>query len=319
MNQAKLAKVARQLCQPGKGILAADESGGTIEKRFKTIGLVSTESNRKAWRELLFTTPRISQFISGVILYDETLRQGLGKILLDQGILVGIKVDQGLNAAMITEGLAGLKERLMEYIKLGVMFTKWRAVITIGGQDNLKENALRLAEYAKICQGVGLVPIVEPEVLMDGSHTIEQCEAATGETLKIVFAKLTEKQVDLGAMLLKPNMVLSGKDCPKQASVQKVAEVTLRCFKQWVPKEVPGIVFLSGGLSPDQATERLRVINQSLDSARDKQAWQMSFSFGRALQQEALQVWRGKTLNRAVAQKAFYERAVKVALAREGK
>lgn len=314
MNQNQLAAVAKQLCQPGKGILAADESGGTIEKRFKTIDLASTESNRKAWRELLFTTPGISQFISGVILYDETLRQGLGKILLDQGILVGIKVDQGLNAALVTEGLAGLKERLMEYIKLGAVFTKWRAVITIGGQDNLEENAVRLAEYAKIVQEEGLVPIVEPEVLMDGRHDLARCEQVTGTVLKTVFAKLKEKAVWLPGILLKPNMVLPGKDCPDQAGVAAIAEATLRCFKPWVPAAVPGVVFLSGGLSPDEATERLRVINQVNGGP-----WQMSFSFGRALQQEALQVWKGKAENRAAGQKAFYERAVKVALAREGK
>lgn len=314
MNQAKLAKVARQLSQPGKGILAADESGGTIEKRFKTIDLASTESNRKAWRELLFTTPGISQFISGAILYDETLRLRSGQALLDKGILIGIKVDQGLNASMVTEGLVGLEARLGEYIKLGAVFTKWRAVITVGGQDNLEENADRLAEYAKVAQESGLVPIVEPEVLMDGDHSIEKCEQVTGEILKLVFAKLAKKQVILEGMLLKPNMVLAGKDCPVQTSIQQVAEATVRCFKQFVPKEVPGIVFLSGGLSPDEATDRLRAINQVNDGP-----WQMSFSFGRALQQEALQAWRGKAENRAAAQKAFYERAAKVALAREGK
>jgi len=313
MNQAKLAQVAQYLCQPGKGILAADESGGTIEKRFKTINLTSTETNRKAWRELLFTTPGINRFISGVILYDETIRQGLGKILQDKGILVGIKVDQGLNAAMITEGLLGLKERLMEYIKLGAVFTKWRAVITIGGPDNLEENASRLAEYAKVTQAVGLVPIVEPEVLMDGDHNLARCEQVTGEVLKKVFAKLKEKEVLLTGMLLKPNMVLPGKDCPDQAEVSAVAEATLRCFKRWVPEVVPGVVFLSGGLSPDEATQRLRVINQ-----RHTGPGQMSFSFGRALQQEALPVWGGKAENKAAAQKAFYDRAVKVAQARKG-
>ena len=242
------------------------------------------------------------------------MRQDLGKILLDKGILIGIKVDQGMNESGVTEGLAGLPERLGEYIKLGVVFTKWRAVVVIGGKDNLEENATRLAEYAKICQEAGLVPIVEPEVLMDGEHTIEKCEEVTMQTLKIVFEKLKEKEVVLEGMLLKPSMVLSGKNCLAQASVQEVAEATVRCFKQFVPKEVAGAVFLSGGLSPDEATDRLRAINQMKDLP-----WQMSFSFGRALQQEALQAWVGKAENKVLAQKAFYKRAEKVSLARQNK
>ena len=262
---------------------------------------------------MLFETAGMEKFISGVILYDETIRQGLGKILLDKGILMGIKVDQGLNTDMITEGLVGLKERLIEYIKFGAVFTKWRAVIAIGGKDNLEENASRLAEYAKVAQAAGLVPIVEPEVLMDGVHNLANCEQVTGEVLKIVFAKLKEKEILLNGMLLKPNMVLPGKDCPDQADVPAVAEATLRCFKRWVPETMLGVVFLSGGLSPDEATQRLGAINQRNDGT-----WQMSFSFGRALQQEALQVWAGQAENKAAAQASFYNRAAKVAAARDG-
>ncbi len=314
IDKNKLAKIAKQLVAPGKGILAADESTGTMEKRLMAINVASTEENRKAYRKMMFSTQGVEKFISGVILYEETLRQDLGKILLDKGILIGIKVDQGMNESGVTEGLAGLPERLGEYIKLGVVFTKWRAVVVIGGKDNLEENATRLAEYAKICQEAGLVPIVEPEVLMDGEHTIEKCEEVTMQTLKIVFEKLKEKEVVLEGMLLKPSMVLSGKNCLAQASVQEVAEATVRCFKQFVPKEVAGAVFLSGGLSPDEATDRLRAINQMKDLP-----WQMSFSFGRALQQEALQAWVGKAENKVLAQKAFYKRAEKVSLARQNK
>lgn len=313
MKTAQLVKVARQLCQPGKGILAADESGGTIEKRFKTINLPSTETNRKAWRELLLATPGINQFISGVILYDETIRQGLGKILLDQGILVGIKVDQGLNAAMVTEGLVGLKERLMEYIKLGAVFTKWRAVITIGGQDNLEENALRLAEYAKVVQGVGLVPIVEPEILMAGSHDIRAHAQATKKTLAAVFRELNRYRIYLPGMLLKTNMVSSGLEAKKQSGPREIAKATIAVFKAAVPKSVPGIMFLSGGMSPEASTVNLDAINKT-----GKQPWQLSFSYGRALQGEALEIWNGQSRNKAAAQKAYFDRAEKVALARQG-
>lgn len=314
MKTAQLVKVARQLCQPGKGILAADESGGTIEKRFKTINLPSTETNRKAWRELLLATPGINQFISGVILYDETIRQGLGKILLDQGILVGIKVDQGLNAAMVTEGLVGLKERLMEYIKLGAVFTKWRAVITIGGQDNLEENALRLAEYAKVAQEVGLVPIVEPEILMAGSHDIRAHAQATKKTLAAVFRELNRYRIYLPGMLLKTNMVSSGLEAKKQSGPREIAKATIAVFKAAVPKSVPGIMFLSGGMSPEASTVNLDAINKT-----GKQPWQLSFSYGRALQGEALEIWNGQSRNKAAAQKAYFDRAEKVALARQGR
>ena len=203
IDKNKLAKIAKQLVAPGKGILAADESTGTMEKRLMAINVASTEENRKAYRKMMFSTQGVEKFISGVILYEETLRQDLGKILLDKGILIGIKVDQGMNESGVTEGLAGLPERLGEYIKLGVVFTKWRAVVVIGGKDNLEENATRLAEYAKICQEAGLVPIVEPEVLMDGEHTIEKCEEVTMQTLKIVFEKLKRKRGGFGGNVIK--------------------------------------------------------------------------------------------------------------------
>lgn len=313
IDKNKLTTIVMQLVAPKRGILAADESTGTIQKRFDSIGVESTEEKRKAYRELLFTTEGIEKFISGVILFEETLRAGLGQILTKKGTLIGIKVDQGMNEAKITEGLMGLKERLAEYIKLGVVFTKWRAVIDVNDLTNFESNAERLAEYAQVVQASGLVPIVEPEVLMDGDHNLEKCEEVTGKTLKTVFKKLAEKQVYLPGILLKPNMILSGKNCPVQATVQQVAEVTIRCFKQFVPEIVPGIVFLSGGLSPDEATERLRAINQQKDLA-----WQMSFSFGRALQQETLVAWVGKPENKTIAQQAFYKRAEKVSLARQG-
>lgn len=314
IDKNKLTVIAKQLVASEKGILAADESTGTMEKRLASIAVASTEENRKAYREILFSTEGIEKFISGVILYEETLFQGLGEILKKKGILIGIKVDQGMNEAKIIEGLVGLEERLAKYVELGAVFTKWRAVIDVNDLTNLEANAERLAEYSQVVQEAGLVPIVEPEVLMDGDHTLEKCEEVTGKTLKMVFEKLTEKQVYLPGILLKPNMILSGKDCPVQATVQQTAEATTRCFKQFVPNEVPGCVFLSGGLSPDEATERLRAINQIKNLP-----WQMSFSFGRALQQEALVAWAGKPKNKTIAQQAFYKRAEKVSLARSGK
>lgn len=313
VDNNKLYPTAQQLVAPEKGILAADESTGTMEKRLVAINVPSTEENRKAYREILFSTPEMEKFISGVILYEETLFQGLGEILKNKGVLVGIKVDQGMNEAKVTEGLAGLKDRLAKYVALGAVFTKWRAVIEVTNLANLEENAARLADYALAVQEMGLVPIVEPEVLMDGDHTIEQCEAVTGKTIKIVFEKLAAKQVELNGILLKPNLVLAGKDCPTQATPAQVAEATIRCFRQFVPEAVPGIVFLSGGLSPDEATERLQAINQIKDLP-----WQLSFSFGRALQQEALAAWAGKAENREASQQAFYKRAAKVSLARQG-
>jgi fructose-bisphosphate aldolase class I len=310
----QVEEIAQLLVAPTKGILAADESTGTMAKRLAAVGVASTKDTRREYREMIFSIPGIEQFISGVILFEETLRSNSGQVLLDKGILLGIKVDQGINSEEVTEGLTGLKERLEEYKKYGAVFAKWRAVVTIGAEDSLAENAIRLAEYARICQEAGIVPIVEPEVLMDGDHTLADCDRVTEKTLRTVFAKLSQKNINLKGMLLKPNMVLSGKDSTHKTKANKEAEATINCFKKVVPKTLAGIVFLSGGLSPDEATERLRLINQNKDLT-----WPMSFSFGRALQQEALQAWSGTAENKAAAQAVFLQRAQQVSLARQGK
>ncbi len=321
---------ARALVAPGKGILAADESSPTIKKRFDSIGLESTEDSRRAYREMLFTTPGVGEFISGVILYEETLKQkaSSGKTMVDvlrgNGILPGIKVDKGTKTLAgtkdekITEGLDGLRERLAEYKTLGAVFAKWRAVITIGDaiptENCLRTNAHALARYAAICQEQGIVPIVEPEVLMDGTHTIERCEEVTNRTLDHVFRELDSQHVRLEGMLLKPNMVLSAEDCPRQASVQEVAEATLRCFRRHVPAAVPGIVFLSGGQSDDLATAHLNAMN-----AMGPSPWQISFSYGRALQAPALKAWGGKPANLEAGKRAFYHRSKLNGAARYGR
>ena len=331
MNKNKLKSIARKLVTQGKGILAADESTGTIEKRFNSINVVSTEKNRCFYRGLLFATPNIEQFISGVILFDETIRQKTDngmpfpKLLKKKGVIPGIKVDKkakdlaGFPGEKITEGLDELRERLIEYRDLGADFAKWRAVITIGKgiptRQCIDANAHALARYAALCQEADLVPIVEPEVLMDGNHSLKRCEEVTGTTLISVFSELKKYKVFLEGILLKPNMVISGKDYSHPASVKEVAKATLRCFNKVVPKQVPGCVFLSGGLTPDEATERLNEINKI---GRGKIPWQLSFSFGRALQQEALQVWKGKAVNAKAAQDAFYSRAEKVSAALQG-
>src|SRR6266581_3463955 len=278
MKTETLETIARKLVAPGKGILAADESSGTIEKRLKSINVPSNEENRRMYREILFTTNGAGEFISGVILFDETIRQktrdgrSFVEVLEQQGIVPGIKVDKGAKpmanfpGEKITEGLDGLRERLTEYRQLGARFAKWRAVITIGDgiptRTCIDSNAEALARYAALCQQGDLVPIVEPEVLMDGSHTIKRHFEVTEQTLQIVFHALAEHRVALEAMLLKPNMVLSGKDCPHQASVQEVAEATLRCMKRVVPAAVPGLVFLSGGQTDLQATKHLTAMNR---------------------------------------------------------
>lgn len=332
-KKSELQLVAEQLVAKGKGILAADESTGTIEKRFASINLESTEKNRRDWRELLFTTKDIERFISGVILYDETLRQSSGqafgevpfpKLLMKKGILPGIKVDKGakplanFEGEVVTEGLDGLRERLEEYVKLGAKFAKWRGVIAIGpnmpSEACIEANAEALARYAALAQEAGVVPIVEPEVLMEGEHTIDRCADVTKKTLKSVFAALKRHKVNLKEMLLKPNMVIAGKDGVRQASGEKIAEMTLKVFNRVVPTRVPGIVFLSGGQTPDQATENLRLMN-----SQGRQPWELSYSYGRALQDEALKTWMGKETNLGVAQTAFYLRAEKVAMARDGK
>jgi fructose-bisphosphate aldolase class I len=305
---------------PGKGILAADESTGTIEKRFKSIGVESSEENRRAYRNLLFTTEGVEEFISGVILYDETIRQSADdgtpfpQLLAERGIIPGIKVDKGAkplaNAAgeTITEGLDGLRGRLEEYRELGARFTKWRAVISIGAgipsEYCLWTNAHALARFAALSEEAGLVPIVEPEVLMDGDHTIERSFDVTSRTLHAVFTELRDQRVHFEQMLLKPNMVLSGYECAEQASHDEVAEQTLRCFYRHVPAAVPGIVFLSGGQSDEDATANLNAIN-----ARGPHPWELSFSYGRALQAPALKAWGGEPANVEAGQKAFYRRA----------
>jgi fructose-bisphosphate aldolase, class I len=304
MNGNDLTATALSLVAPGKGILAADESTPTISKRFKEIGLPSTEETRRAYREMLFSTRGLGEFISGVILFDETIRQKttdgvpFPELLRRQGIIPGIKVDKGAKALSnfagekITEGLDGLRERFAEYAQLGARFSKWRAVIHIGPglptRECLWANAQALARFAALSQEAGLVPIVEPEVLMDGDHTIQRCEEVTGAALQQVFGQLFEGRISLEQMLLKPNMVVPGKDCPQQATVLEVAEATLRSLRRSVPPAVPGIAFLSGGQSDVAATEHLNAMGQIKNAP-----WQLTFSFGRALQAPALRAWGG--------------------------
>ena len=318
------------LLAPGKGILAADESFPTIEKRFKKLDIPSTEGNRRAYREMLLTTPGLNEFISGVILFDETLHQQtlhgvpFPEALAKQGIVPGIKVDAGTMPLVnfpeesITQGLYNLRERLKEYGERGARFTKWRAVIRIGDRIPtracIEVNARTLALFAALSQEANLVPIVEPEVLMDGNHTIARCEEVAGAVLKSVFDVLLEHRVSLERMLLKTGMVLSGAEAPQQAGVVEVAETTLRCFRRFVPAAVPGIVFLSGGQSDETATARLNAICQAADVP-----WKLSFSFGRALQAPALQAWKGLNSGFAAGQKALYHRARCNGLAVEGK
>lgn len=329
MKSDELHAVAKSLVAPGKGILAADESLPTIAKRFKSIGVESTEETRRDYRQMLFTTEGLGEFISGVILFDETLRQKaidgtpFTELLVEQRMLPGIKVDQGTKGMSIspkekiTEGLVGLDKRLADYAKMGARFTKWRAVITIGNgiptRTCLECNAQALARFAILSQEAGLVPVVEPEVLMDGSHTIERHLAVTEETLELVFHALHEHNVRLEGMLLKPNMVLSGKECAEQTDVKRVAEMTLQCLKRTVPAAVPGIVFLSGGQNDVLATEHLNEMN-----VLDDVPWQLSFSFGRALQDPALTTWRGSHHAVHAAQRALLHRARCNSAARHG-
>jgi fructose-bisphosphate aldolase class I len=321
MAGSDLNAIANAIVAPGKGILAADESSPTIQKRFKSIDVESTEDSRRAYRQMLFTTAGMGEFISGVILFDETIRQNTNDgtpfvdILTQQDVIPGIKVDRGAKALAgapnekITEGLDGLRDRLNEYHKLGARFTKWRAVITIGdgipSQYCIDANAHALARFAALSQEAGLVPIVEPEVLMDGGHTIERCFEVTEAALHSVFNALYEQRVVLEASLLKPNMVLSGKDCPQQAAPEEVAQATVRCFKRTVPAAVPGIVFLSGGQSNEIATANLNAMN-AMDVTHP---WQLSFSYGRALQGPPLKAWRGDAANVERAKQAFLHRA----------
>lgn len=320
MDQQLLETNARRLVAEGKGILAADESSPTIKKRFDSIHAQASAENRRVYRQMLFTTAGFEQHISGVILFDETIRQrsddgvGFARLLSEKGVMPGIKVDRGAKpltgcaGETITEGLDGLRDRLGEYHELGAGFAKWRAVIRIGdtlpSRLAIDANAHALARYAALCQEAGLVPIVEPEVLMDGPHDIQRCQDVTAATLKRVFDALFEHCVLLEGMLLKPNMILSGAECPTQAGVEDVAERTVRCFRQAVPAAVPGIVFLSGGQSAELATEHLNAMN-----ALGTHPWELSFSFGRALQEPALKAWAGKPENVAAAQKVFALRA----------
>ena len=330
MDHTSLVDIANAMVQKGKGILAADESTPTCKKRFDSINVQSTEENRNKYRNMLFTADGIENYISGVILFDETLRQStmeggvpFPEHLTKLGILPGIKVDKGAKQLAntddekITEGLDGLRDRLKEYYDLGARFTKWRAVITIG--ENMptaycmSANAHTLARYAALCQEQGLVPIVEPEILMDGSHSIEESYQLTTETLYNVFYELVSQGVELEGMVLKPNMVLSGYDCSEQASVEQVAEMTVDCFLNTVPAAVPGIAFLSGGQSDELATAHLNVMNQIKGTP-----WNLTFSYGRALQAPALKAWSGKDENISSAQDAFMKRAKFNSLATKG-
>ena len=328
-----LNEVARALVAPGKGILAADESTATINKRFGSIGVENTESNRRAYRELLFRTEGADRFISGVILYDETIRQkaadgtSLVALLKEQGILPGIKVDFGAKplagapGEVVTEGLDGLRERLAEYRGLGAVFSKWRAVIAIGdGTPSaycIDANAHALGRYAALSQEAGIVPIVEPEVLMDGTHSIDRCYEVTRATLREVFRQLAVQRVRLDGMLLKPNMVLSGQDAKDRAPAGEVARRTVGCFREVVPAAVPGIVFLSGGQSDEEATVNLDAINRY--AAEVGAPWELSFSYGRGLQAAPQKTWSGKAENVAAAQRAYHHRAKVTAAARMGK
>jgi fructose-bisphosphate aldolase class I len=326
---ADLHETARALVAEGKGILAADESSGTIKKRFDSIGVESTEENRRAYRDLLFTTPGAEEFISGVILYDETIRQSSAdgtpfpRLLESKGIIPGIKVDMGAKPLAgapdetVTEGLDGLRERLEEYYGLGARFTKWRAVISIGGgrpsEYAVWTNAHALARFAALSQEAGLVPIVEPEVLMDGEHSIDESYRVTERVLRAVYTELFDQKVEREGSLLKTNMVVSGYDGADQADVDTVADATIRCLRNTVPPAVPGVVFLSGGMSDENATARLSAMNR-----RGPHPWQLSFSYGRALQAPALKAWGGEAANVEAAQQAYYRRAKFNGAARTG-
>ena len=326
---ADLHETAKALVAEGKGILAADESSGTIKKRFDSIDVESTEENRRAYRDLLFTTPGAEEFISGVILYDETIRQSSAdgtpfpKLLESKGIIPGIKVDMGAKPLAgstdetVTEGLDGLRERCQEYYELGARFTKWRAVISIGAgrpsEYAIWTNAHALARFAALSQEAGLVPIVEPEVLMDGEHTIDESYLVTERTLRALYTELFDQRVEREGSLLKTNMVVSGYDSSDQADVDTVAERTIQCLANTVPPAVPGVVFLSGGMSDEDATARLNAMNQ-----RGPHPWELSFSYGRALQAPALKAWGGDSDNVEAAQQAYYRRAKFNGAARTG-
>ena len=330
MNSSELARIASAMVAKGKGILAADESGGTIKKRFDSIKLESTEEQRRTYREMLFTAPGAAAAVSGVILYDETIRQKtrdgtpFAQYLTKQGMIPGIKVDTGAKVLAgfpgetITEGLDGLRERLIDYRGLGARFAKWRAVIDIAEgiptAFAIEANAHALASYAALCQENDIVPIVEPEVLMDGAHSIERCQQVSETVLASVFRQLFEHRIVLEGMVLKPNMVISGKKAANRAGPQEVAEATLRVLKRHVPAAVPGIAFLSGGQSPTEATLHLSLLNQM-----GPLPWSLTFSYGRALQDTALKAWGGVAGNFAAGQKEFARRAKLNGLATTGR
>jgi len=330
MNPTELARVASAMVAKGRGILAADESGGTIKKRFDSIKLESTEEHRRTYREMLFTAQGVAESVSAVILYDETIRQKtrdgvpFPQYLARQGMIPGIKVDLGAKplagfpGETITEGLDGLRERLIEYRGLGARFAKWRAVIDIGDgfptRFAIGANAHALARYAALCQENDIVPIVEPEVLMDGAHSVERCEQVTESVLDAVFGELFEHRILLEGMVLKPNMVISGKKAANRAGPQAVAEATVRVLKRQVPPALPGIAFLSGGQSPAEATLHLSLINQM-----GPLPWSLTFSYGRALQETALRAWGGVAANFSAGQKEFARRAKLNALATTGR
>ncbi|HUD41511.1 MAG TPA: class I fructose-bisphosphate aldolase [Dokdonella sp.] len=330
MSIEQLESIAQQMVAPGKGIIAIDESNNTIKKRFDSVGVPNTEENRRAYREMLLTAPGLSEHISGAILYDETIRQStkagvpFTKLMLDAGILPGIKVDKGpfplagYPGELVTEGLDGLRDRLNEYARLGAKFAKWRAVITIAESTPsgtcIEANCHALARYAALCQEAGIVPMVEPEVLMDGSHDIDECYEVTEATLRSLFGSLYEHNVMLEGTILKASMVIAGKDCPDQADVDEVAEATVRCLRSSVPASLPGIVFLSGGQSDEAATAHLNAMNQS-----GPHPWPLSFSYGRAMQQAALKLWaQDMAKNFAAAQKTVAQRARENGLAALG-
>jgi fructose-bisphosphate aldolase class I len=331
MDKGALTTTAQAMMQPGKGILAMDESTGTCNKRFAKLGIPQTVELRRDWRDLILTTPGLGEFISGAILFDETIRQAkkdgtpFVKLLTDAGVIPGIKVDTGAKdlpfhpGEKVTEGLDGLRERLEEYRQMGARFAKWRAVITIGeGIPScacLEANAHGLARYAALCQEAGLVPIVEPEVLMSGNHTLEQCAQTTEATLHTVFGQLYRQGVFFEGMILKPNMVLSGSDCPQQAGVEEVADATVTTLLRALPAAVPGAAFLSGGQSAELASAHLNAMNVRW---RAKKPWVLTFSYSRAILQPALDAWKGEEANIAAAQKVLYFRASMNGLARRG-
>lgn len=331
MNKQKLIETAKAMVADDKGLLAMDESNPTCNKRFDKLGIPLTEELRCAYREMIVTTACLNESISGAILFDETIHQHLKdgtsfiKALTDKGIIPGIKVDAGAKdmaghpGEKITEGLDGLRDRLKEYSQMGLRFAKWRAVIAVGKdiptRACIEANAHALSRYAALCQEAGLVPIVEPEVLMDGNHTLERCFEVTEQVLHIVFEQLYTQGVILEGMILKPNMVVPGLACPKQVSVDEVADATVKCLLRVVPAAVPGITFLSGGQSSELASARLNAMNVRFKS---RLPWELAFSFARAIQQPAMEIWRGKEMNVPEAQKSLYHRAKCNLYARRG-